>query len=69
MDLPSVVKIPLMLCFIVSVIVVCVYDGYALIFEKPTISHTILLTAKQWPIFPLTVGLVIGMLLGHLFWR
>ena len=33
-----------------------------------TISYQTLAAAKQEPIIPLIVGLVLGMLLGHIFW-
>jgi hypothetical protein len=33
-----------------------------------TISHQVLAHAREAPILPLAVGLILGILLGHLFW-
>ncbi len=33
-----------------------------------TISHQVLTHAQHTPILPLAIGLILGILLGHLFW-
>lgn len=65
MELPSIVKLTLMIVFLVAVIVSAGWDIYALTQNKQTVSHMIWQFAQEWPIFPL----LLGILLGHLFWR
>jgi len=36
---------------------------------KPTISTQIVRLYRQWPTFGMLWGLVVGLLLGHWFWR
>jgi len=65
MDMPALIKILLAICCLVAVIAAAVYDVYALTTSKVTVSHMIWQFAKEWPMFPL----VVGILVGHLFWR
>jgi hypothetical protein len=36
---------------------------------KPSISDQVVTLFRQWPPFGMLVGLVVGLLLGHWFWR
>lgn len=36
--------------------------------NEATLSKVILDTSKDWPIIPLLIGLLFGLLSGHLFW-
>ena len=50
--------------------VFCLYAVGAAIFlpTSHTISATLAKAARLYPVMPLILGLVIGMLLGHVFW-
>lgn len=52
---------------IILIFIIAIYDG-CLMYKygrEPTISNTIYLISKEWPIVPVGVGMVIG----HVFWR
>lgn len=43
------------------------YDIYAITHKKITISWIIFTTSQKWPIVPALMGLIVGILIGHLF--
>lgn len=59
-------KTYLSLLFLFMLIVVWLFDWYAIVKDRPreTVSAMLLEWSQAWPILPLLVGIVIG----HLFW-
>lgn len=44
-----------------------VYDIYAAIKGKVTISWSVFEISRKWPVIPFLSGFIIGFLMGHLF--
>lgn len=36
---------------------------------QPTVSEQVVTLFRQWPTFGMLFGLIVGLLLGHWFWR
>lgn len=55
---------------VISTAAMLVYDLVAYIRggNEATLSKVILDTSRDWPIIPLLVGLIFGLLSGHFFW-
>lgn len=50
-----------------TILIVVVYDSLVMFFHgrQPTISDVAYHYAREWPIVPLMVGMIIG----HMFWK
>ncbi len=67
----KVITQKVMLAIIVMIVVVLIYDAYAISqggTEASISSQLIVLSYKQ-PLVPALIGWFIGLLMGHLFWR
>lgn len=55
---------------VLSTVALLVYDliAYSRGGNEATLSKVILDTSRDWPIIPLLVGLIFGLLSGHFFW-
>lgn len=65
MEPASIVWIALVACAAVSIVV----DVVLAVKRKPTMSQQAWKCSKIYPMLPLGVGLLVGGLLVHLFWR
>lgn len=69
MNIYRVLLIALVSNIVLAVATIIVYDLIAIAHGNPTLSMRIWTLAKEEPIFVLAVGLGVGLLLAHLFWR
>lgn len=62
-------KVATLVLLVTTPFVIGAYDLTAYLHggNDATISRTILDTAREYPLFPLVIGLMVGLLLGHLF--
>jgi hypothetical protein len=63
---------PFFLIFIISATVIFAgYDAYLLTNygTEATVSHWIIVNSYKYPVLPFVFGLIVGFLMGHLFWR
>jgi hypothetical protein len=59
-----------LLVTLLAVITLVVFDVYLAVKGGyfATISYQVLAAAREEPIIPLVLGLVLGILMGHIFW-
>lgn len=67
--MPENVGILTLLLSIVTLVAWFALEFFYVLNGQPSISDQIVTLFKQWPTFGMLFALVIGLLLGHWFWR
>jgi hypothetical protein len=47
---------------------ILLYDVLAISLNRPTITQQIRKASARWPMVPFSLGFIVGLLVGHLFW-
>ena len=69
LHLPPEVGILTFIWFVGAIVIGFILEFFYVLNGQPSISDQVVTLFKQWPTFGMLFGLVVGLLLGHWFWR